>query len=276
MALYAIGDVQGCREQLERLLAKIGFDAARDTLWFTGDLVNRGPDSAGVLRLVMALPRVVSVLGNHDLHLLAAAASGTYGGRRDTFDDVLDAPDRDALLDWLRARPLLHHDAALGCTLIHAGLPPQWTLATAMQLAREAGHAIRQTPGNAFFDHMYGDTPDQWDDRLAGNDRLRFTVNCFTRLRYVDRAGRLYLGDKGAPGTQAPGLVPWFDAPGRKSRDARIVFGHWSTLGARVRPDMVALDSGCLWGRQLTAARLDADPAPLISVSCAQAMRPSD
>jgi bis(5'-nucleosyl)-tetraphosphatase (symmetrical) len=159
--------------------------------------------------------------------------------------------------------------------LVHAGLPPQWTLDAAMQQARAAEQAIRQTSGNEFFDHMYGDTPDTWDGLLAGNDRLRFTVNCCTRMRYVDRAGRLYLNEKGAPGTQAPGLVPWFDAPGRLSRDTRIVFGHWSTLGVCVRPDVVALDSGCLWGRQLTAARLDTDPVTLISVSCAQSMQPS-
>lgn len=272
MALYAIGDVQGCLQPLLALLDKIRFDPAGDTLWFTGDLVNRGPDSAAVLRLVMGLPRAVTVLGNHDLHMLAVAAGHDRFKSRDTFDDVLEAPDREVLLAWLRQQPLLHHDARTGFTLVHAGLPPAWDLETALALAREAEQIIAASAENDFFEHMYGDQPDHWDAALAGNDRWRFVVNFLTRSRYVDREGRMNLSEKGPLGSQAVGLVPWFNAADRQTRNERIVFGHWSTLGALIRPDIVALDSGCLWGRELTAARLEPGPVELMNVPCEQVM----
>lgn len=273
MAVYAIGDVQGCFDALRALLDKLRYDPAADTLWFTGDLVNRGPQSLEVLRLLASLPKLHTVLGNHDLHLLAVA-SGLPVRKNDTFDDVLNAPDRDALLDWLRTRPLLVHDEQLGYTLVHAGLLPQWDLATARGLAAEAEHAIAGSAHSALFAHMYGDTPDQWRDDLIGWGRLRVIINAFTRLRYCDAQGRMNLHAKGRPGTQPPHLLPWFEVPGRKTRSARLVFGHWSTLGVCAHDGVVALDSGCLWGGSLTAARLDMDTPTFTAVPCAQRMAP--
>jgi len=273
MAVYAIGDVQGCLEALERLLAKLAFDPARDALWFTGDLVNRGPDSAGVLRFVRALPRAITVLGNHDLHLLAVATGQHPLRKHDTFNDVLAAPDRVELLGWLRTRPLIHHDPDLDWTLVHAGLLPQWTLGDARRLAAEAEHHIAESDTHEIFSHMYGDTPDHWQESLAGWARLRLIINCFTRLRYCDAEGRVDLRPKGAPGTQPEGLMPWFQVPGRHSGGERIVFGHWSTLGLWNGDGVVGLDSGCLWGGQLSAWRLD-QPGESCSVPCAQAQIP--
>jgi len=276
MAVYAIGDVQGCFDPLQRLLERIAFDPARDTLWFTGDLVNRGPASLEVLRRVRALGRsAVVVLGNHDLHLLAVAAGVSAHKVRDTFDDVLAAPDRDELLAWLRTRPLLHHDAGAGYTLVHAGLLPQWDLADAQRLAHEAESALA-ADGSRFFRHMYGDLPDQWRDDLSGQARLRVIVNAFTRLRFCDAAGRMDLRPKGSLDTQAADLLPWFRVPGRRSRHLRIVFGHWSTLGSYDGDNVLGIDTGCVWGRALTAARLDAAAPVLIEVPCPAAQRPHE
>ncbi len=274
MAVYAIGDVQGCFAALERLLAELRFERARDTLWFTGDLVNRGPQSAEVLRFVRALPRAVTVLGNHDLHLLAVASGQQPLRKHDTFEDVLAAPDRDALLGWLRTRPLLHHDAGLGWTLIHAGLLPQWTLGDARRLAAEAERHIAESDTHQIFTHMYGDTPDHWQETLAGWGRLRVIINAFTRLRYCDARGRLDLRPKGAPGSQPAGLIPWFQAPGRHSGAERIVFGHWSTLGLWRGDGVVGLDSGCLWGGRLSASRLDDAAGGFVSVPCERMLVP--
>ena len=260
MAIYAIGDVQGCYRELQLLLMSLQFDPARDRLWFAGDLVNRGPHSLEVLRFVRDLgAAALTVLGNHDLHLLAAAADPARVKARDTLHPILDAPDRDELLDWLRHRPLLHHDAELGYTLVHAGLPPQWDLPLAQACAREVEEALRGTHTD-YFAHMYGDEPRRWSNDLAGWERLRFITNCLTRLRYCGGDGHLALGHKGAPGSQPAGLVPWFEAPRRRSRNLNILFGHWSTLGAYTAPGIFALDSGCLWGGQLTALRLDGEP----------------
>ena len=268
MAVWAIGDVQGCYEPLQRLLGKIGFDPSRDTLWFTGDLVNRGPQSLEVLRFVRALgERAVTVLGNHDLHLLAVAA-GQRARKRDTFDDVLNAPDREALLDWLRHQPLLHHSDALGYTLIHAGLLPPWDLELARRLAAETQSVLRSDRAGDFYAHMYGDLPDRWSDKLHGHDRLRVVVNAFTRLRFCDLDGGMDLHQKGAPGSQPADLLPWFALPGRRSRELRIVFGHWSTLGRYHEPGIIGLDSGCLWGGELSAARLDTAEPVFVSVPC--------
>jgi bis(5'-nucleosyl)-tetraphosphatase (symmetrical) len=275
MAVYAIGDVQGCLAPLEALLAGIGFDSHRDELWFTGDLVNRGPRSLEVLRYVRALgARAVTVLGNHDLHLLARAAGRSRAKARDTLDALLAAPDRDELLAWLRTRPLLHHDAALGYTLVHAGLLPQWDLAGAQRLAREAEAVIAGTHSGLFYDHMYGDLPDHWRDDLAHPERLRVIINAFTRLRYCDLEGNMDLREKGAPGSQPPDLVPWYEVPHRGSRNLRVVFGHWSTLGLRLRNDLVALDTGCVWGGELTAVRLGPEGATLAAaVPCRRPSR---
>jgi bis(5'-nucleosyl)-tetraphosphatase (symmetrical) len=270
VAVYAIGDVQGCMTPLRALLDRLDFNAGRDQLWFTGDLVNRGLESLAVLRFVKSLgENAITVLGNHDLHLLAVAAEVEKPRSRDTLDDILTAPDRNELLNWLRARPLLHHDRALGFSLVHAGLLPQWDLALAQQLAREVQEEITSHSSD-FFGQMYGDMPDVWHEGLRGAERLRVIVNAFTRLRYCNREGRMDLHHKGPPGTQPSYLMPWFEAPGRRSRGQRIVFGHWSTLGRYHENDVVGLDSGCLWGRALTAVRLDAPSIRFVDVPCAR------
>jgi len=257
MAIYAIGDVQGCFDALRRLLDRLAFDSNKDTLWFAGDLVNRGPESLEVLRFVRSLPNTVAVLGNHDLHLLAVASGQAPVKKRDTLSAILEASDRDEILDWLRSRPLLHVDKESGTVLVHAGLLPDWSVEDAIRLAREAETYIRKSGQNELFRHMYGDSPSHWQEDLAGWARVRIVINVFTRLRYCDRQGGLDLRPKMAPGDQPAGLVPWFDFVGRRSRDYRILFGHWSTLGYRSGPGYVCLDSGCLWGGSLSAVRVD-------------------
>ena len=262
MATYAIGDLQGCHREFEALLAIIGFQPEIDRLWLVGDLVNRGPQSAAVLRTVMALgERVVTVLGNHDLHLLACAhVPGAKPRRRDTLDEILTAPDRDKMLAWLRRQPLLHHDATLGYTMVHAGLPPQWDVDYAQARAREVETVLRGDDYIDFLAHMYGDEPLRWDTRLAGHARLRFITNCLTRIRYCSADGALDLQDKGEPSADAL-LVPWFAVPARASGRARIVFGHWSTLRLPQRQwaqaGVFPLDTGAVWGGDLTAMRLE-------------------
>lgn len=271
MATYAIGDIQGCDDEFAQLLSAIDFSASRDTLWLVGDLVNRGPRSLEVLRRVRALDAaVVAVLGNHDLHLLAATLSPNEALKpKDTLQQILGAPDRDGLIDWLRHRPMLHHDAGLGYTMIHAGLPPQWDLATAQSCARELEETLRDNKRcRELFAHMYGDQPDLWSDDLAGIDRLRFITNCFTRMRYCRADGQLELKFKGPVQDASQGVMPWFKVPGRRSRDTRIVFGHWSALGYYDADGVLAIDTGCVWGDKLCAVRLD-QPQPPMFVPCA-------
>ncbi|MGE3480098.1 MAG: symmetrical bis(5'-nucleosyl)-tetraphosphatase [Gammaproteobacteria bacterium] len=276
MAVYAIGDVQGCQRELMTLLSLLEFNPDTDRLWFVGDLVNRGPDSLEVLRFVKSLgDRAVTVLGNHDLHLLAIATGTRKPGPGDTFDDILAAPDRDALIDWLRRLPLLHHDAALGYTMIHAGLPPQWDLALAADRAAEVEAVLRSDDHVAFLRDMYGGKPDLWSESLRGTDRLRFILNCYTRLRFCDAEGRIHLKEKGSPFERDDDLRPWFESPGRASADLNLVFGHWSTLGRYHAPGVCALDSGCVWGGALTALRLDGEPQ-WISLPCAGYCRPGE
>lgn len=277
MATYAIGDIQGCHDDLMRLLERIGFDLSRDQLWFAGDLVNRGPASLSVLRFVKDLGgRAVSVLGNHDLHLLAVAAGTAKLRKSDTLDEILAAPDRDELLHWLRHRPLVHHDASLGYTLVHAGLPPQWDLRQAEACARELETALQGAGYVDFFLHMYGDEPKRWDPALSGMDRLRFIVNCFTRLRFVGPGGELELKTKGAPGSQAQGYLPWYQVPGRRSKDLRLLFGHWSTVGEiQAAHNALGLDTGCVWGGRLTALRLDGEAGRWHCVDCVGSRSPS-
>ena len=259
MAIYAIGDVQGCYEELQRLLEKLCFDPAVDRLWFTGDLVNRGPRSLETLGFIRSLgAAATTVLGNHDLHLLAVAQGVSRTKHRDTFGDVLGAPDRDELLDWLRRQPLLHGEG--GFYLIHAGLPPQWSIEDAARHADEVRACLTGGDYPEFFRRMYGDKPDLWSESLDYWDRLRFTTNCLTRMRYCERDGRVDFKHKGAPGGQAAKLLPWFAVPGRRSAGANIVFGHWSTLGFHARDGVYCLDTGCLWGGELTALRLDGEP----------------
>lgn len=264
MATYAIGDVQGCYDALGRLLEALRFDPATDRLWFCGDLVNRGGQSLETLRLVRSLDAVsVTVLGNHDLSLLAIAER-QEGAQRKVNPDlqrVLFAPDRDVLLDWLRARPLMHSDAQLGFAMVHAGLAPKWTLAIAAKRAREVELRLRNPKSRRrLLRHMYGDQPAAWSPRLQGVDRMRSIINVFTRLRYCDVKGRIAFGEKGAPGTQKPGLYPWYEVPGHAPRELPIVFGHWSTLGLFRGLGVFGIDTGCVWGGKLTALELCAQP----------------
>jgi bis(5'-nucleosyl)-tetraphosphatase (symmetrical) len=278
MPRYAIGDIQGCCDELKALLAACDYSADRDQLWFVGDLVNRGPQSLETLRFVRALgANATVVLGNHDLHLLALA----YGSRRkpkdgDTLDAVLAAPDRDQLLEWLLGRPLAVFDEPRGDFLVHAGLVPEWTPRFAANLAREV-EAVLRDDARTLFDAMYGNKPERWDDRLRGMDRLRFAINAFTRMRFCRRDGTVDLKAKGPPskqaGEQAADLLPWFDVPGRASRDVRVICGHWSTLGYRRRKDLLALDTGCVWGGALTAVNLDSDGEPL-QLACSSHQEP--
>jgi bis(5'-nucleosyl)-tetraphosphatase (symmetrical) len=274
---HAIGDVQGCYEELRALIARLRFSADRDRLWFVGDLVNRGPRSLDVLRYVRALgDNAIVVLGNHDLHLLAVACGGHTARRSDTLAQILQAPDRDALLEWLAGRPLAHFEA--GDLLLHAGVVPQWTLALTLALAREVEAALRHDPRH-LFDHMYGDEPDHWSADLSGADRLRFAINVLTRLRVCTGEGRINLRLKGKPPAADSPWRPWFDIESRRTRDARIIFGHWSALGLIMRNGVIGLDSGCVWGGALTAVNLDADPAGAgapVSVPCGGYQSPDE
>lgn len=255
MAIYAIGDLQGCFEPLERLLKSIAFDASRDRLWFVGDLVNRGPDSLACLRFVKGLGDVaITVLGNHDLHLLCVGEGVERTRKRDTLDDVLAAPDRAELLAWLRHRKLFHAEERHA--LVHAGLLPEWSVERAAELAREVEGVLRGPDYRAFLERLYGDEPSRWSDSLSGIERWRTVVNAMTRLRVCDAGGAMVLGFKGEPGEASEGWIPWFDMPMRASRDHTLVCGHWSALGVCMRNDLLSLDSGCVWGRALTAVRL--------------------
>lgn len=275
MAVYAIGDVQGCLDELQRLLERLRFDPARDTLWFAGDLVNRGPRSLETLRWVKGLgERAITVLGNHDLHLLAITEHTEKLKTRDTLRPVLEASDSVELLDWLRHRPLFHHDGDTGFSLVHAGLPPQWDLELAQVCAREVEGVLQSGQYHEFFAHMYGDQPDAWSPQHSGWDRLRFIVNCFTRLRFCTADGRLEFKHSGPPGSQPPGYLPWFEVPDRASRGMKILFGHWSTLGNTDAHGIYPLDTGCVWGGELTALRIDGDTPQWIQQDCPGARRP--
>jgi bis(5'-nucleosyl)-tetraphosphatase (symmetrical) len=265
MAIYAVGDVQGCAAELETLLGRLDFSPARDRLWFVGDLVNRGPRSLDALRLVAGLgDAAIVVLGNHDLHLLAVARG--HAKLRDgdeSLQPIMDAPDRETLLDWLQSRPMLHHDSSLGMTMLHAGLPPQWDIPLAQRCAAELEQALRGDRSGSLFARMYGNQPDLWRDDLDGADRLRFITNALTRLRACDAEGRLLLKLKGPPAQLPTGAMPWFRVAGRRSAQARIVCGHWSALGYLDEGGILALDTGCVWGGTLAAQRLDTPSAPV-------------
>ena len=271
MTRFAIGDVQGCRDELRALLRDIRFSADRDRLWFVGDLVNRGPDSVGVLRYVRALGEsAVVVLGNHDLHLLAVAlASARKTKKSDTLENILAARDRDALLEWLLGLPLAHHDPDANDLLVHGGLIPQWTVADALALSREVQAALARD-ARALFEEMYGDRPDTWSEKLRGMDRLRFAINAFTRMRYCTAEGRIDLKRKEAPDPTASDeeLRPWFAFETRRSQPARVIFGHWSTLGFYRGRNVLALDTGCVWGGKLTAVDLDRATARPVTTPC--------
>jgi bis(5'-nucleosyl)-tetraphosphatase (symmetrical) len=258
MSTYVIGDVQGCFDELQRLLKKIRFRPDADRLWFTGDLVNRGPKSLETIRYVRGLgDRAVTVLGNHDLHMVSAYLTQRLK-KKDTFQDVLEADDCDELIDWLRHLPLIHVDGP--SALVHSGLPPQWTVDEAVDICAQAAKVVASKRGDAFFkDRMYGDEPARWTPGLRGSERLRFVINCCTRMRVCTPEGHVDLRYKGPPGDAPDGLIPWFTVPGRRSAKATVLFGHWSALGRVHWPEhrVYGLDTGCVWGRQLTALRLD-------------------
>ncbi|MDO8294628.1 MAG: symmetrical bis(5'-nucleosyl)-tetraphosphatase [Gallionella sp.] len=256
MAIYAVGDVQGCYAELQQLLEQVRFDPAQDKLWLVGDLVNRGPGSLEVLRLVKSLgDSAITVLGNHDLHLLAVAEGVAELHRTDTLNEILAAPDRCELLLWLRNQRLLH--AQDGYVLVHAGLLPQWSVAQAGSLAREVEAALRADDYAAFLARMYGNAPHNWDDGLTGHKRLRVIVNAFTRMRICTTEGEMEFRFKGEVENIPPGYLPWFDVPNRASANSTVIFGHWSALGLLQRKNVIALDTGCLWGGPMSAVRLD-------------------
>ena len=256
MATYAIGDLQGCYDPLQRLLEKLRFDPARDQLWFCGDLVNRGGQSLEVLRLVRSLEKSsLVVLGNHDLALLVVGAGIRKAHRSDTFGDVLAAPDRDELLDWLRRRQLMHAEGTWA--MVHAGLLPQWSIAQARACAAEVEAALQGPDHQEFLREMYGNEPLAWRDGLAGYERLRIIVNAMTRIRFVTADGVMEFAHKRGLEETPAGYVPWYDAPGRASRGTTVLFGHWAALGLTLREDVVCLDSGCVWGRSLSVMRLE-------------------
>jgi len=268
MATYAIGDVQGCFHELQQLLAKISWKKDKDRLWFVGDLVNRGPRSLDTLRFVKGLgAAAVTVLGNHDLHLVTQHEGIERSRKDDTLEDVLRAPDARELVDWLRTRPLMHVEG--GCAMVHAGLLPGWSIKKSLALAREVESALGAPNHREFLQNMYGSTPDQWRDALAGWDRLRVIVNAMTRMRFCSPEGRMEFHAKGA---EAPaGFRPWFELRPKRER-AILVCGHWSQLGLKLTERLAALDSGCVWGGALTALRLE--DRKTFQIKCAGYQKP--
>ncbi|MCK9537717.1 symmetrical bis(5'-nucleosyl)-tetraphosphatase [Dokdonella sp.] len=269
MATWAIGDVQGCDDELAGLIDAIQFNPARDTLWFCGDLVNRGGQSLAVLRRVKAFgERAIVVLGNHDLSLLAVAERRREEQERVNLElrQILFAPDRDELLDWLRSRELVHVDRQLGFLLVHAGLFPRWSTTDAERIAHEVEDKLRSTSHHRLLRQLFGNKPDLWTPKLRGIERWRAAINVFTRMRYCDVRGRIGFADKGPPGTQRPGLYPWFSVPGRVERDLRVVCGHWSALDRFIGLGIHAIDTGCVWGGVLTAMRLDGEERQFVTV----------
>lgn len=276
MAIYAIGDVQGCYKPLRRLLDRLQFNPDKDKLWFAGDLVNRGPDSLKVLRFVKKLSekqQAFVVLGNHDIRLIAIATLGrkranrVLGSKSDTLDRVLKADDCDELVFWLRQQPLAHYDKRLNTLMIHAGLPPQWRLKRTLKCAQEVHAQLVDKRHAKFLRRLHTNRPNKWRKSMRGMKRLRFITNSFIRTRFVDKKGRLDFLEKGPPGSQPKRMMPWFEHPERKTKDVQIVFGHWASLGVYRAKNILALDSGCVWGGSLTAARLDGDQE-IISVRC--------
>ena len=256
VSTYAIGDIQGCYDELRSLLDRIGFAPSRDRLWLVGDLVNRGPRSLEVLRYVRSLgSAAVVVLGNHDLHLVALAKGHARAREDDTLEEVLRAPDSRDLIAWVQSWPLIHVEG--GRVMVHAGLLPSWSVPTAQALAGEVERTLRGAAADDFIAHLYGSRPDRWNDALTGHDRLRVTVNAMTRMRFCSPEGVMEFQSKGETRDAPPGYLPWFDVPGRQSAAATLVVGHWSALGYLQRPDLIALDSGCVWGGALSAVCLE-------------------
>ena len=268
MAVYAIGDIQGCFSELEQLLTSINFSANTDQLWFVGDLVNRGPQSLETIQFVRTLGDTAKcVLGNHDIHLIACHAGVQTCKPSSSLNQILQHHQADEMIDWLRFQPLLYHDSHLDWLMVHAGLIPQWDLATAKSCAKEIESQLKSDNYIDFLRHAYGDTPNQWHSELSEQDRWRVSLNAFTRLRFCDKQGRMNFSYKGQMGKQDKHLFAWFDVP-RQSEDLNIIFGHWSALGLKQSPNLLGLDTGCLWGSQLTAARIDIKPVSLHQIEC--------
>ncbi len=266
MAIYAIGDLQGCYDELLRLLDTISFNEHSDQLWFVGDLVNRGPKSLETLRFIKTLgDSAVTVLGNHDLHLLAASCSSPSANKKEALNQVLLAPDRDELIDWLRHCPLFHYNDQF--CMVHAGIPPQWDFKQTKQMAEIVQKTLQGKDYRNLLMGMYGNKPDIWSPLLRGTSRIRFIINCFTRMRYCDKEGRLDFNFNGPPGSQPSSLIPWFELPARKKFDKKIVFGHWSSLGFYEGNNCYGIDTGCLWGGQLTALKLG-EQIERFSINC--------
>jgi bis(5'-nucleosyl)-tetraphosphatase (symmetrical) len=277
MAIYAIGDLQGCYDEFQRLLDLIEFNPEKDKIWLAGDIVNRGPKSLEVLRFIKSLGTgAITVLGNHDLHLLALSQGNMRHYKHGSLSDILNAPDRDELIHWLRHRYVMYHHNEPAYSLLHAGLPPQWDIKTALLHARELEVVLQGAGFHDFCHEMYGNQPEQWSDDLTGIDRLRYITNCFTRLRYCTRDGRLAMREKGSPGSQKTGVIPWFEISDRASCNDRIIFGHWSTLGYYNAYNVWAIDTGCLWGGQLTALKVSKKKKPKpIHLACPGVLKPA-
>ena len=268
MATYAIGDIQGCYQQLKELLLKLDFKSDKDKLWFAGDIVNRGPYSLKTIRFIKSLEEnAITVLGNHDLHLLAIANGHKKQGKKDTIQPILEASDSDVLLDWLLHRPLVHYQKKNHICLVHAGVYPDWSLKQILNYSKEMETILQGPKSHEFFHHMYGDKPRKWSNGLTGWDRLRFITNCFTRMRYINDDLKLCLKEKGAPGKKDDHIHPWF-AFEREEEDLNIVFGHWSTLTDPKEKHFYPLDTGCLWGGKLTALKINSKLKNRTAINC--------
>ena len=270
MAVYVIGDVQGCYSRLMQLLDKIGFDQACDKLWFCGDLVNRGPESLQTLQYVRSLgDAAITILGNHDLHLLATYHKREVVSESSSFSDILQSPHCEELLAWLQSQPLIHYDEDLKLLLVHAGIDVSWSIPEAIKYARELEQVLRGDNSESFFAHMYGDRPDSWSEELTGIRRLRCITNILTRIRFYTADGRLEYTAKGDPRQHAnAGLIPWFEKNQRLNSDDRIIFGHWSTLMVGVYGRHYAIDGGCVWGRRFIALRVDSTEPQWFEIGC--------
>ncbi len=271
MAVYAVGDIQGCTLAFEELLEKCHFDPQADKIWICGDIVNRGPASLEAIRLIKKLgSSAITILGNHDLHLLAVAEKIRRSRQGDTIKSILEAPDRDELLHWLRHRPLVHIDRSLKTLMVHAGVYPGWSRKQLLCYAQEVETVLQGDDYVSLLNNMYGRKPVKWNNKLEGWERCRFIINALTRMRYCDNKTRLDFNQKGSPGSQPKRLLPWFLHPELKCKNWRVVFGHWSALGYQQQNNIISLDSGCVWGGKLTMVRLDSSfHAPSWQLSCA-------
>lgn len=275
MATYAIGDVQGCYDDLVRLLDTINFDSSNDQLWFCGDIINRGPKSLETIRFIKSLnDSAITVLGNHDLHFLAVALVSNKPSKYDTFADILNADDRLELIEWLRFQKLFHHDPELNISIVHAGIPIQWTIEDAKKFSMEMEGVLQSVKSADFFQHMYGNYPPEWNDALTDWDRYRFITNVFTRMRFCDAEGRPDFKFKGDIGTQPEHLTPWFMHKDRLTKNDEIIFGHWSTLSNVKQKNIYAIDTGCLWSQSLTALRIDTKEKERIQIDCPNGIKP--